>query len=250
MNSFEELKGKTAIVTGSGRGIGKDIATILAKNGVNITVTDISEETAQQTAEELKQYGVETLAVPCDVSDFSQAEELAKKTFDKWGKIDILVNNAGITMDGLFIRMKPSQWQKVIDINLTGVYNCSFAVVNYMRKARSGNIVNLSSISAGGNAAQANYSSSKAGVIGFTKAIGKELAPMGIRVNAVAPGFVDTPMTEKMADKYKDKILENIPMGRQATAEEIAKVALFLVSDLSSYVTAEVVNVNGGLGGL
>lgn len=250
MNSFEELKGKVAIVTGSGRGIGKEIATILAKNGCNITVTDISEETAKQTAEELAKLGVETLAVASDVSDATQAESLAKQTFEKWGKIDILVNNAGITMDGLFIRMKPQQWQKVIDINLTGTYNCTFAVINYMRKARSGSVVNLSSISAGGNAAQANYSASKAGVIGFTKAIGKELAPMGIRVNAIAPGFVDTPMTEKMADKYKDKILENIPMGRQATSEEIAKVALFLISDLASYITSEVINVNGGLAGL
>lgn len=250
MINFDDLKGKVAIVTGSGRGIGKDIAIVLAKCGMNVAITDIAEETAKETAKELEQFGVETLAIAGDVSDYAQAENIAKQTFDKWGKIDVLVNNAGITMDGLFIRMKPEQWQKVIDINLTGTYNCSYAVVNYMRKARSGNIVNLSSISASGNAAQANYSASKAGVLGFTKAIAKELAPMGVRVNAIAPGFVDTPMTQKMADKYKDKILENIPMGRQSTSEEIAKVCLFLVSDLASYVTAEVINVNGGLGGL
>jgi 3-oxoacyl-(acyl-carrier-protein) reductase len=245
-----ELKDAVVIVTGSGRGIGRGIAEKFAEQGSKLVITDIDAATAEQTAQEIAKMGVETISMACDVSKCDQAEALCNKAVEKWGKIDVLVNNAGITMDGLFLRMKPEQWQKVIDINLTGTYNCAHAAVNHMRKARKGAIINISSIAAGGNPGQANYSASKAGVLGFTYALGKELAPMGIRVNAVAPGFIKTPMTDKIPEKLREQMIAAIPLKRPGEPDDIAKVILFLASDLSAYVTAQCVHVNGGLAGL
>jgi len=247
---LESLKDAVVIVTGSGRGIGRGIAECFAAQGSKVVITDIDHTTAAETAAEIAKMGVETLAMDCDVSKYEQAEALANKTVEKWGKIDVLVNNAGITMDGLFLRMKPDHWQKVIDINLTGTYNCAYAVVNHMRKERKGAIINTSSIAAGGNPGQANYSASKAGVLGFTYALGKELAPMGIRVNAVAPGFVKTPMTDKIPDKIREQMIAAIPLRRPGEPDDIAKVIMFLASDLAGYVTAQCIHVNGGLSGL
>lgn len=247
---FEDLKDAVVIVTGSGRGIGRAIAELFAEYGSRVVITDIDENTAKATAQEIAQKGVETLSYVCDVSNFEAVEAMVNDVAQKWGKIDVLVNNAGITLDGMFLRMKKDQWQKVIDINLTGTYNCTYAVVQHMRKARKGAIVNISSIAALGNPGQANYSASKAGVIGFTKALGKELAPMGIRVNAVAPGFVQTAMTDKIPEKLREQMLAAIPMRRPGQPEDIARVILFLASELSSYITAAVIDVNGGLAGL
>lgn len=248
--AFDEMKGKVVIVTGSGRGIGRGIAELFADQGCNIVVTDINEETTKQTAEEIATKGVETLPVVCDVSNREDVDAMFKAAVEKWGKVDIVVNNAGITMDGLFLRMKPDQWQKVMDINLTGVFNCSQAAANVMRKARSGVIVNISSIAANGNPGQANYSASKAGVIGFSKTIAKELAGAGIRVNVVAPGFIKTPMTDKIPEKLRDMMIDNIPLKRPGEPEDIARAILFLASDLAGYITGHVLDVNGGISGL
>lgn len=247
---FEDLKDAVVIITGSGRGIGKGIAEVFADFGSKIVITDIDENTAKETAAEIAKKGVETLSYVCDVSKFDQVEAMMVDVAAKWGKIDVLVNNAGITQDGLFLRMKPEQWQKVLDINLTGTYNCTSAAVNVMRKAKKGAIINISSIAAGGNPGQANYSASKAGVIGFTKALGKELAPMGIRVNAIAPGFIQTAMTDKIPEKLREMMLQAIPMKRPGQPEDIAKAIVFLASELSSYITAQVIDVNGGLASL
>lgn len=247
---FDDIKDSVVIITGSGRGIGKGVAEMFANHGAKVVIVDIDENTAKATAAEIAQKGVETLAIACDVSKYEQAENLAGKTIEKFGKIDILVNSAGITSDGLFVRMKPDQWQKVIDINLTGSYNTCQAVVNHMRKARKGNMINISSIAAGGNPGQANYSASKAGIEGFTRTLGKELAPMGIRANAIAPGFIQTAMTDKIPEKLREQMIKAIPLGRPGQPEDIARAILFLASDLSGYITGQVISINGGLTGL
>jgi len=247
---FDEIKGKTVIITGSGQGIGRGIAEMFADQGANLVISDINQETAQKAADEIAKKGVETIAVVCDVSKYDQVENLMAKAIEKWGKIDIVINNAGITMDTLFIRMKPEKFQKVLDVNLTGTFNGCSAAVKYMRKARSGCIVNISSIAAHGNVGQANYSASKAGVEGLTKTLGKELAPMGIRVNAIAPGFIKTAMTDAIPEEIRGNIVKSIPLGRPGETSDIANTILFLASDLASYITAQVVNVNGGVSGL
>lgn len=248
--AFDDLKGKVVIVTGSGRGIGRGIAETFADNGANVVITDIDEETCKKTAEEISTKGVETLAVVSDVTNREQIDNLVEKTLEKWGKIDVLVNNAGITMDTLFLRMKPEQWQKVVDINLTGVYNCTQAVIKPMSKAKSGVIVNISSIARHGNVGQANYSATKAGVVGFTGAIAREFAARGIRANAVAPGFIETPMTAAMPEKAQEAVVDAIPMKRPGQPEDIARAVLFLASDLAGYITGQTLDVNGGLSGL
>lgn len=250
MAKYEDLKDAVVIVTGSGQGIGRAIAEQFADQGSKIVITDINAETAAKTAQEIAAKGVETHSAVCDVSKMDQVTALMDEVFDKWGKIDVLVNNAGITKDGMFLRMKPDQWQSVIDINLTGTYNCTFAAVAKMRKEKKGAIINISSVAAMGNPGQANYSASKAGVIGFTKAIGKELAPMGIRTNSVAPGFIDTAMTDAIPDKIKEQMIANIPMRRVGQPEDIGMAILFLASNQSRYISGEVLNVNGGISGL
>lgn len=248
--TFEDLKDKVALVTGSGRGIGKSIAETLADYGCKIIVNDINQETADETAKELAGKGVETFAHACDISNAEQVSSFVSASVEKFGKIDILVNNAGITQDTLFLRMSQEQWQRVIDINLTGTYLVTQAVIKVMSKAKSGNIINISSVARHGNVGQANYSASKAGVVGFTNAIASEFSKRGIRANTVAPGFISTPMTDAMPDKAREAVLAGIPLGRAGLPEDIANAILFLVSDLSSYITGQVIDVNGGLRGL
>jgi len=247
---FDDLNKKVVVVTGSGQGIGKAIALLFADHGANIVITDINQETANQTAEEIKTRGVDAIAVASDVSSKDDVNNLFAKAVEKWGRVDVLINNAGITMDGLFIRMKEEQLDRVLDINLKGTFLCAQAAANVMRKERSGVIINISSIAAQGNPGQANYSASKAGVIGLTKTLAKELAPLGIRCNAIAPGFIHTPMTDKIPEKYKEKVLAAIPLARFGEPDDVAKVALFLASDLSSYITGHILDINGGISGL
>jgi len=251
-NVFSELKGKTVLVTGSGRGIGKSIAEHFAAVGANIVITDIDEATAATTATEIAdRYKVQTLSVVSDVSDEASVDALFAKISETFATLDVLVNNAGITMDGLFIRMKTEQWKKVIDINLTGTYLCSQRASNIMRKQRSGVMINISSIVAMGNPGQANYSASKAGLLGLTRTLAKELAPMGIRVNAVTPGFIHTPMTDKIPEKRREEMVSHIPLGRMGKPEDIAKAILFLATNsLSGYITGAVLEISGGLTGL
>ncbi len=250
MNHFEDLKGKVVVITGSGRGIGKGIAEAFADAGSKVVITDIDPVTAEATAKEIAAKGVETLSVVCDVSKKESADNLINKTVEKFGGVDILVNNAGTTKDGLFIRMKPEQWQMIIDINLTGTYLVTSAAVNVMRKKKSGSVINLTSVNALGVPGQANYAASKAGVIGFTKALAKELAPMGIRVNAVAPGFIETFLTSLIPEKMAEEMVKHIPLQRKGQPSDIAKPIVFLASDMASYITGEVLNVNGGLNGV
>lgn len=243
------LTGKTAIVTGGSRGIGRAIALCLAEEGANVAViyagnTVAAEETQKAIAEK----GGQAIAIQCDVANEDAVTAMMKQVKEQFGSIDILVNNAGITRDGLLMRMKTSDWQAVLDTNLTGTFFCTKAVTKIMMKQRSGAIVNLTSVvGLTGNAGQANYAAAKSGIIGFTKSVAKELASRGIRVNAVAPGCIDTDMTAVLSDAVKDEMLKTIPLGRVAQPEEVAKAVLFLVSDCASYITGQVLNVDGGM---
>ena len=247
---FEKLQltGKTAIVTGGTKGIGKGIVEGLAQSGANVVVVSRHQEKCDAVAKEMEQYGVKGLGVKCDVTIASDVANLMQKTIDAFGHIDILVNNAGITRDGLLMRMKEADWQAVLDTNLTGVYHCTKAVSKLMMKQRHGAVINLSSVvGETGNAGQANYAAAKAGIIGFTKAVAKELASRNIRVNAVAPGYVETDMTAGLPDSAKEDMLRSIPLGRPATADDVAQAVLFLASDQACYITGQVLNVDGGM---
>ena len=243
------LQGKVAIITGSGRGIGKAIAVKLASLGANIVINDIPQsEDADKTSEEIKAMGVDSIVVKGDVRKTEDVQELISKTLDKFGKIDIFINNAGVTRDGLMIRMSEDDWDLVMDINLKGAFNCIKAVARPMMKQRSGAIVNIASVvGVMGNAGQANYSASKAGLIGLTKTTAKEFASRGIRCNAVAPGFIESAMTDKLPDDVKQEYFKAIPLAKFGKVEEVADVVAFLASDMSSYVTGQVINIDGGL---
>ncbi|MGD1897042.1 MAG: 3-oxoacyl-[acyl-carrier-protein] reductase [Phormidesmis sp.] len=242
------LDGKVAIVTGSSRGIGKAAAMALAEQGAKVVVNYArSSEAADAVVADIGGAGGEAIALQADVSKADQVDAMVKATMDKFGRIDVLVNNAGITRDTLLLRMKPDAWQAVIDLNLTGVFLCTRAVSKIMLKQRSGRIINISSV-AGlmGNPGQANYSAAKAGVIGFTKTIAKELAPRGVTANAVAPGFIATDMTEEL--KNTEEILKFIPLGRYGQPEEVAGLIRFLAADpAAAYITGQVMNVDGGM---
>jgi len=244
-----DLKDKVAVVTGAARGIGKEIAIDLAKNGAKIVVSDILIEMAEETASEIKkEYGVDTLAVKTDVSSMSDTEELIKTTMSTFGSVDILVNNAGVTRDNLIMRMTEEEWDFVININLKGVFNCIKSVTRTMMKQRAGKIINITSVVGQmGNAGQINYSASKAGVIGMTKTTAKELSSRGINVNAVAPGFIQTEMTDRLPESAKDGLKQMIPLKKLGNPEDIAKAVSFLASDDSSYITGQVLNVDGGM---
>lgn len=243
-----KLKDKVAFVTGAAQGIGKAIALALASEGAHIVVTDVNLELATKTAEEIKALGVKSQALKLNVADFNECDLIAKEAFQAFGRIDILVNNAGITRDGLFLRMKPEDWKLVLDINLGGIFNCSKAIVPLMLKARYGRIVNIASIVGQmGNAGQANYAASKAGAIGLTKTLAREVASRNITVNAIAPGFIDTDMTKKLPEEVKKKMLEQIPLGKLGLPEDIARAVLFLSSDDAAYITGQVLAVNGGM---
>ncbi|NOR44480.1 MAG: 3-oxoacyl-[acyl-carrier-protein] reductase [Candidatus Delongbacteria bacterium] len=243
------LNGKVAIITGSARGIGKAIAEEYAKNGAKVVISDILQELADETAKEIQEkYNVETLAIKADVSKMEEVDTLVKSTIEKFGSIDIIVNNAGITRDNLIMRMSEDEWNLVIDINLKGVFNCIKAVTRPMMKQRSGKIINITSVVGQmGNAGQINYSASKAGVIGMTKTSAKELGSRGIKVNAIAPGFIVSEMTDKMTDQAKDSLIALIPAKKLGQPSDVANAAVFLASDKADYITGQVINVDGGM---
>jgi 3-oxoacyl-[acyl-carrier protein] reductase len=242
------LTGQTAIVTGGGAGIGKAISLALAKEGADVTITDVNLETAQQTVQEIEAFGRKSFAAPADVSDSTAVESFINTVVEEFGRIDILVNNAGITRDSLLIRMKDADWESVLKINLTGTFNCTRAVSKIMMKQRSGRIVNMASvIGLMGNAGQANYAASKAGVIALTKSAAKELASRGILVNAIAPGFIMTRMTDVLPEQVKNEMLNRIPLSRFGKPEDVANTVLFLVSDAANYITGQVIQVDGGM---
>jgi len=240
---------KVALITGAGRGIGKQVAIKFAKDGYNIAVNYIiKNQESDETIEEIKALGVEVLGVEGDISKFENSERIVEETIQKFGQIDVLVNNAGITKDTLLMRMKPEDFTKVIDVNLVGTFNMTKNVIPYMMKKRSGRIISVASVvGVSGNAGQCNYAASKAGIIGFTKSLAKELASRNILVNAVAPGFIETNMTDVLQDNVKENIMKQIPLNRMGSAEDVANVIHFLASEASLYVTGQVIHVDGGM---
>lgn len=243
------LTDKTAVVTGGSRGIGRAIAVALAAEGAKVAVIYAGNAAAaEETLSLIKEQGGEAVAMQCDVADDAAVSDMINAVKEQFGSVDILVNNAGITRDGLLMRMKEGDWQTVLDTNLTGVFHCTKAVTKLMMKQRSGAIINITSVvGQTGNAGQANYAAAKAGMIGFTKSVAKELASRGIRINAVAPGCIDTDMTAVLSDAVKEDMLKSIPLGRVAQPEEVAKAVVFLASDNASYITGQVLNVDGGM---
>ena len=240
---------RVALITGATRGIGKEIALELAENGFDIAVNYRSEHNGMDDLKkEIEKNGVRCEFVKADVANFEECESMVKETIEKFGKIDILINNAGITKDGLIMRMKKEDFEAVLDVNLTGTFNVTRNVIPYMLKQKSGRIINLSSVvGIVGNAGQTNYSASKAGIIGFTKSLAKEVASRNILVNAIAPGFIDTDMTNVLSDVVKEGINAQIPLKRMGTPREVARIVMFLSSEDSSYVTGQVINVDGGM---
>ena len=240
---------KVALITGATRGIGKQIALKLAKQGYSIALNYRKEnEELINAKKEIEAENVECLCVQGDVSSFEECERFVKETAEHFGTIDVLVNNAGITKDMLLMRMKEEDFRQVIDINLVGTFNVTKSVIPYMMKARNGRIINISSVvGISGNAGQTNYAASKAGIIGFTKSLAKEVASRNILVNAVAPGFIETSMTDVLKDEIKEEIAKAIPLKRMGTAEDVANVVKFLTSEESSYITGQVLHVDGGM---
>ena len=249
MSEFLSLEGRVAIVTGAARGIGKAIAETLAQRGANIVVVDLRMELAEETAKEITaKTGANAIALEADVSDRESVKAMIKSALDKFGKVDILVNNAGITRDGLIMRMKEEDWDMVLDINLKGAFNCAQALARPMMKQRYGRIINITSVSGVvGQAGQTNYSSSKAGLIGFTKALAKELGSRNITVNAVAPGFIETVLTDDLPEEIKEFSMKMTPMARFGKPEDIANAVAFLAAEESSFITGVTLQVDGGM---
>ena len=244
-----DLSNKIAVVTGASRGIGRQVAKDLASYGATVVANYPNiNDSAEQTVEEIEKSGGTAVMTEFDVSDFDAVQEGIGSVIDKFGGVDILINNAGITRDGLFLRMKEEDWDIVFAVNLKGVFNCTKAVVRSMSKQKYGRIINIASVVGEmGNAGQLNYSSTKAGVIGFTKSAAKEFGSRGITVNAISPGFIQTDITQDIPEEYKQKYMESIPLGRFGETTDISNVISFLVSDNASYITGEIVRVNGGL---
>lgn len=248
METLMDFKGQVAIITGGGRGIGRAIAEGLAKKGVNLTIADINPDTAAETATDLASLGIKTAGMKLDVSSQEEVKKVFEKVRKEFNRIDILINNAGITKDGLMIRMKEEDWDTVMSINLKGVFLCSKEVIKDMSQRRYGRIVNISSVAAFmGNPGQANYSASKAGIMGLTKTAAKEYASRGITVNAVAPGFITTAMTDVLPENVKEEMRKLIPLGRFGTIEDVANAVIFLASPESGYITGQVIHINGGM---
>ena len=243
------LKDKVAIVTGASRGIGRAIALSLASSGANVVVNYAgSEAAAHEVANEIEKMGRKAVLFQADVSDGEKVSQMVKKTLEEFGRVDILVNNAGITRDNLLMRMKDSEWDQVINTNLKGVYNCIKAVTRPMMKQRAGRIINISSVVGSlGNPGQANYVAAKAGVIGLTKSVAREMASRGITVNAVAPGFIETDMTAKLGEDIQTSLMAQIPLQRLGQPDDIANMVRFLCSDEASYITGQTIHVDGGM---
>jgi 3-oxoacyl-[acyl-carrier protein] reductase len=242
------LDGKTAIVTGSGRGIGRQVALNLAKNGADIVICDINEQDIESTVKEIKSMGRNSEGFKVDVSNTDEVNSMIQKMLDNFKKIDILVNNAGITRDNLLMRMSEEDWDLVLKVNLKGVFNFTKAVLRPMMKQRQGKIVNIASIiGLMGNAGQANYAASKGGVIAFTKSIAKEVASRNINVNAIAPGFIQTEMTNKLSEEVTSAMLAQIPLKRFGSVDNVADLVMFLASEMSSYITGQVIKIDGGM---
>lgn len=243
-----ELKNKVAVVTGAARGIGREIALRLARHGAGVAVVDVEEDAARDTAGDLEALGVSARAYRCDVSSFDEVDALGKSVLEEFGQVDFLVNNAGITRDRLMMRMTSDDWNLVMAVNLTGAFNFCKVFSPAMLKQRSGSIVNIASvIGQMGNAGQANYGASKAGLIGLTKSLAKEFAGRGVRVNAVAPGFIRTAMTDALKEEVQEQMRAMIPLARFGEPGDVANIVLFLVSNLSEYVTGQVINCDGGM---
>ena len=243
------LDGKVALITGAARGIGKAVALKFASEGADIAFTDlVINEAAEQTVAELEAFGHKVRAYASNAADFAQTHEVVQQILAEFGKIDILVNNAGITKDALMLRMEESQWDAVLTVNLKSAFNFIHALTPVMARQRGGSIINMSSVvGVAGNAGQCNYSASKAGLIGLTKSIAKEMGPRGIRANAIAPGFIESDMTAALPAEVREAWVKTIPLRRGGTPEEVAKVALFLASDLSSYVSGQVIHCCGAM---
>lgn len=243
------LSGKVAFVTGASRGIGRAIALRLAADGAKVALNFASNSAkAEAVKADIESIGGTAMLVQGDVSDFQTVTELIKRVVDEWGRIDILINNAGITRDNLLLKMSEDDFDRVINTNLKGVFNCTKAVTKLMMKQRTGRIVNMSSVvGLKGNISQANYAAAKAGIIGFTKSAARELASRGVTVNAVAPGFIDTDMTAALSEKVKEVMLQEIPAGRMGSPEDVANAVAFLVSDQAAYITGQVLSVDGGM---
>jgi 3-oxoacyl-[acyl-carrier protein] reductase len=242
------FNGKTAIVTGSARGIGQSIALELARNGADLVICDVKAEWLSETEALLRELGGKVTCKELDVTNAEASQKVINEIAEENGRIDILVNNAGITRDGLLMRMSEEDWDAVLTVNLKGTFNCTKAVTRIMMKQRSGSIINIASVvGVMGNAGQANYAASKGGVIAFTKSVAKELASRNIRANAIAPGFISSKMTDALSDEVRQKMLEAIPLNAFGTPQDIANAVTFLASDNSSYITGQVINVNGGM---
>jgi 3-oxoacyl-[acyl-carrier protein] reductase len=242
------LSGKIALVTGAAQGIGREIAFALATDGADVAICDVNLEAAQKTAAEIEGRGKKSLAIKANVASSADVTAMIEQVVEKFGRIDILVNNAGITRDGLILRMKDEDWDLVLSINLKGAFLCTKSALKYMAKQRSGTIINIASIvGAMGNAGQANYVASKAGLIGLTKTIAREYANRGITANAVAPGFIETAMTQALPENVRQELAKQIPMGKLGTPEDVANAVRFLASPWASYISGQVVHVNGGM---
>jgi 3-oxoacyl-[acyl-carrier protein] reductase len=242
------LSDRVAIVTGSGQGIGREIALKLADQGASIVISDINAATAKEVASEIKAKNGKSIAIPANVAVAGEVSKLVEQTLSSFGHIDILVNNAGITRDGLLLRMSEADWDLVLNINLKGAFICTQAVLRHMIRQRWGRIVNIASVvGLTGNAGQANYAASKAGLIGLTKTTAREVASRAITVNAVAPGFIDTGMTQKLSDSVKQEFLKQVPVGYFGLPKDVAYAVAFLVSEEAHYITGQVINVNGGM---
>ncbi len=242
------FENQTALITGAGRGIGKTIALLLAQEGADIAFTDLDEAINAETRQEIEALGRRCLSYQANVTDPDAVNAMVSDLLEQWGKIDILINNAGITRDNLFMRMKPEEWSQVLDVNLNAVFHMTKAVVRPMMKQRSGRIISISSVVGfSGNPGQVNYSSTKAALVGFSKSLAREVGSRGITVNLVAPGFIETAMTDKLNDEQQQQILQQVPLGRMGSPEDIAQAVAFLASPQAGYVTGTTLHVNGGM---